>query len=632
MLGVWLMMGMMLTMDRPHLSGRVLAGRYRLGHPLAAGSGGRTYVAHDLRLDRRVAVKILHEGLAAEPGFLERFRAEAKTVASLNHRHIVTLHDWGEEPVPYMVFELLTGGSLAALLASGTRLTPAQACRLGTQVAAALDHAHERGLVHRDIKPGNLLFADDGNVRVADFGLARALAESSMTEPLDGSSGIVGTARYAPPEVASGGALDPTADLYSLALVLVEAVTGEVPLTGETPVATLTARANSPLVSPIEMGPLGVPVERAGLPYAVERYPSARVMQDAFEAAAGMLPDPSPLALPGLEVDLDEPEPTEMAPLAVDQTAVEEAVESPEAEPDPAPDAPDDSATGRRLVPWVVSGVIALALAAAALAVSGATTPLVHAPNLLGATEDDARAALDDADLDVTVAERVTAPEPAGTVLRQSPGPGDALKSGTAVSVVLSAGPPPVELPAVVGQQEDDGIAALEAAGFLVNVDRRYDDVDEGTVILQEPASEEAPRGAEVTVVVSDGPEPVVLPNVVGKTSDEARSILEDAGFEVVAAEEFSDTVDEGKVIRQDPVTGAEAVPGSETTIVVSKGPNRVLIPDVRGMGIDEASGELESAGFEVDVIGYSPGSLVKRMDPEPGLMLERGRTVTLFF
>jgi serine/threonine protein kinase len=208
------------------LVGRVLADRYRLLAPIGAGASGRVYVAADVRLRRRVAVKVLHAALADDAGFLRRFRAEAQLAASLHHPNIMGVYDWGEDQVPFMVLELLPGGSLRGMLDEGIRLTPAQAAYVGEHVADALSYAHARRLVHRDIKPANLLFDEHGTVRVADFGLARALAEASWTEP---AGTLVGTARYAAPEQGTGATLDGRADLYALAVVLVEAVTGKSP-------------------------------------------------------------------------------------------------------------------------------------------------------------------------------------------------------------------------------------------------------------------------------------------------------------------------------------------------------------------------------------------------------------------
>ena len=288
------------------LAGRVLAGRYLLHKPIGTGASGRVYAADDTRLRRRVAVKVLHAALTEDAAFLRRFRAEAQLAASLHHPHIVTVHDWGEDDVPFMVLELLEGGSLRAMLDDGTRLSLPQAARVGRDVASALEYAHGRGVLHRDIKPANLLFDEHGIVKVADFGLARALAEASWTEP---AGAVFGTARYASPEQAQGVQLDGRSDVYSLALVLVESVTGTVPFAADTTLGTLSARTLRSLQAPEMMGKLGPVIERAGALEPDERYPNAATMRSALSDAADAMPPPGPLLLAGM-VDRIDPHPT----------------------------------------------------------------------------------------------------------------------------------------------------------------------------------------------------------------------------------------------------------------------------------------------------------------------------------
>ena len=288
------------------LPGRVLAGRYLLHGAIGTGASGRVYVADDQRLRRRVAVKVLHAALADDTAFLRRFRAEAQLAASLHHSNIVTVYDWGEDDVPFMVLELLEGGSLRSMLDQNTPLTVSQAARVGRDVAAALEYAHARDVLHRDVKPANLLFDEHGIVRVADFGLARALAEASWTEP---AGGMLGTARYASPEQAMGLQLDARSDLYSLALVLVEAVTGRVPFASDTTIGMLTARTQRPLIAPDELGPLAAVIDRAGRLKPEERYPDAGTMRQALADVGDSLPPPGALVLAGM-VDQADPHPT----------------------------------------------------------------------------------------------------------------------------------------------------------------------------------------------------------------------------------------------------------------------------------------------------------------------------------
>jgi beta-lactam-binding protein with PASTA domain/tRNA A-37 threonylcarbamoyl transferase component Bud32 len=307
--------------------GRVLGDRYRLTRPLGTGASAYVYVADDVTLRRRVAVKVLHPGLADDEGFLRRFRAEARAVAALHHPHILRVYDWGEDDgSPYLVTDLLEGGSLRALLDRGHLLSPAQATAVGLGAAQALAHAHRRGLVHRDIKPANLLFDDEGRVCVADFGLARALAESTVTEP---SGAVVGTARYAAPEQVRGRMLDARADVYSLALVLVEATTGSVPFASDTILATLMGRLEEPLRMPGGNGPLAAVIEAAGAIDPDDRVDAAG-LASALEALGRRLPPASPLPLPDLP-SMDEIE------RDVDPTQLRGASRPRRSREDPAP-------------------------------------------------------------------------------------------------------------------------------------------------------------------------------------------------------------------------------------------------------------------------------------------------------
>ncbi|MEX2658544.1 MAG: serine/threonine-protein kinase, partial [Acidimicrobiales bacterium] len=278
--------------------GRVLGGRYRLTAPVGTGSSAQVFLADDVTLRRRVAVKVLHPALAGDEAFLRRFRAEARAAAALSHPNLMAVYDWGEDDGPYLVLEFLGGGSLRSMLDAGTRLTPSQAVVVGLDAARALDAAHRRTFVHRDIKPANLLFGDDARLRIADFGLARALSEAAWTEPGDG---LVGTARYAAPEQAASPRIDGKADIYSLGLVLIEAVTGNVPLTADTALGTLMRRVDSPVPVPESMGPLTGILERAGRTDPADR-PDAGELARGLLAAASDLDRPAPLPLAGAVV------------------------------------------------------------------------------------------------------------------------------------------------------------------------------------------------------------------------------------------------------------------------------------------------------------------------------------------
>jgi serine/threonine-protein kinase len=616
------------------LTGRVLAGRYRLLAPIGAGASGRVYVADDVRLKRRVGVKVLHLALAEDAGFLRRFRAEAQVAASLNHPNVMAVYDWGEDDVPFMVLELLTGGSLRGMLDGGARLSPSQATHVGRQVTSALEYAHARGVVHRDIKPANLLFDEHGIVRVADFGLARALAEASWTEP---AGTVVGTARYAAPEQATGAPLDGRADLYSLAVVLVESVTGTVPVVADTAIGTLAVRTHTPVVAPLSLGRLGPVVERSGRPEPDDRYPDAATMRAALADAARALSPPQPLPLAGLGGEIDGGPPTQIGRSSnlFDQDA-----------PVAPPVVVDEHARAvtprRRRAPgavrWVTSAVVVailLALVGGGIAIAAVSTGggTVSVPTLVGLTQARATDEVASTGLSLKIVTR-TADDPALTVIAQDPAPGAFVGDGGSMTLVVSRGPPPVVVANVEGQTPDAAQAALAAQGFAVTVQHQYDEtVPAGSVVNTDPAvGTKAPRDSTVTLLVSDGPAPVPVPDVSKSTFDAASQQLTAAGFTVARADDFSDTVPKDQVIGTDPAAGQGANRGSQVTVHVSKGPEMVAVPNVVGMTLEAAQAQLQAKGFDVDTQSYLPGRVVRAQSPAAGASVTKGTKVTLFF
>jgi len=518
------------------------------------------------------------------------------------------------------------------------RLTPSQATHLGRQVTSALDYSHARGLVHRDVKPANLLFDEHGVVRVGDFGLARALAEASWTEP---SGAVVGTARYAAPEQASGAPLDGRADLYALGLVLVEAVTGRVPGTADTPLGTLAARMHEPVLAPDELGALGRVVERAGRPDPDERYPAARAMGDALGAAARRLPQPGPLTLAGLGRAADDPDPTRLrrSGSVFDQDAAADARRPADDDAEAMPAAvvepvPRSRGTGRqRAVPIVVGALVALVLVAAtALLLARPGAANVSAPAFVGMSQDAIKTKASDAGVLLEIDERA-ADDPAGVVLSQSPEAGDWMRDGGTVTVVVSRGPPPIPVPDVTGRPEAEANLVLVDAGFAVDVVPAHDEnVPAGTVLGTDPgAGQPAGPDSRIKLIVSDGPAPVTVPDVTGRSYEEAVAALSDARLGATRAEEFSDSVEAGQVIRTDPAAGRQAARDADVTVVVSKGPELIAVPSLRGQSVEQASAQLRALGLVPDVEDYEPGGRVRAQDPDPGTQVKRGEKVTLF-
>ena len=607
------------------LPGRVLSGRYLLHSAIGSGASGRVYVADDQRLRRRVAVKVLHSALADDAAFLRRFRAEAQLAASLRHANIVTVYDWGQDDVPFMVLELLEGGSLRSMLDRGTLLTVAQAARVGRDVASALEYAHARDVLHRDVKPANLLFDEHGVVRVADFGLARALAEASWTEP---AGGMLGTARYASPEQASGLQLDARSDLYSLGLVLVEAVTGRVPFSSDTTIGMLTARTQRALVAPQELGSLAPVVDRAGRLDPDDRYPDAGTMRQALADVGDTLPPPGPLLLAGM-VDHTDPHPTRIVPPAAPSLFDQDAAAMPDAPTAPTPrvKAARDNVgrpkpTGqRRLVPWVVALVILLVVALAAVAfaqMGGAHASSM--PGFVGRTETDARGLARGAGLGVEVT-RVASPDPAGVVIKQSPGSG-AWTSSHDVTLTVSSGPGKVQVPQLQGQPWTSAQPQLDQIGFAYKVQHGYNDqFPKGDVvsITPPPLTRVAPDAA-ITVVLSDGHAPVNVPNVTGMSFADAVNALAAANLKAEKITDvFSNDVPRGKVASTIPPVGQPAPYQSTVQIHLSHGPIMVRVPNVLGLTVDEANAKLGDVGLVWDSNGHiRRGDVVVAQDPSP--------------
>ncbi len=650
--------------------GRVLGDRYRLVTAVGTGASAHVYLADDVSLRRQVAIKVLHPALAGDQAFLRRFRAEARAVAALNHPNILRVYDWGEQDgEPYLVLEYLAGGSLRQIYDTAALLTPEQAVRIGIEACAGLDYAHRRGLIHRDIKPANLLFDAEGRLRIADFGLARALAEAAWTEP-DGA--ILGTARYAAPEQVEGWVLDGKADVYGLALVLYEGVTGESPFIGDTTVATLMARMGALLPEHEALGPLGEVLVWAAAPDPAERYDAAAFGARLAELAA-TLPEPAPLSL--VTPDREEEDPFLMA-AAVGLTAASERPATPSAQPrteragdltelgipagtpaaaalgldpPPAPAAgPAAPERPRRKWPYVVALcvlVAALAAAGVAWAVEAKVfTPSSPVPVLVGRTLPSATAAARAEHLDVTVTGRSSSiTVAAGSVVSQVPAPrsggtATTVKQGSAIGVVVSTGPPLVAVPNLTSFSNcHDAVQAL-AGSHLVGVcppaAAQYSStVPAGAIVGTSPAAH-APYGSTVTVITSKGHAPVAVPAVVGTdaTYTSAAAALSAAGFVPQEAKAYSSTVPVDHVIATTPPAGGLQPFGSTVVVQVSIGPKPVTVPSLTGDSPSGAAAALVALGLVAGgPYGPSGATTVVSTSPPAGSSVPVGTTVDVY-
>ncbi|MEY2452121.1 MAG: eukaryotic-like serine/threonine-protein kinase [Acidimicrobiaceae bacterium] len=608
--------------------GRVLSGRYRLIAPVGSGASALVYLADDTRLRRRVAVKLLHQALAEDEAFLRRFRAEAQAAAALNHPHVLAVYDWGDdEREPYLITEYLGGGSLRAMLDAGTRLTHSQALMVGLEAARGLEYAHTRGFVHRDIKPANLLFGEEGRLRIGDFGLARALAEAAWTEP---SGAMLGTARYACPEQARGEAADGKGDVYSLALVLIEAVTGRVPFAADSTIATLMARVDTPVEVPPELGPLRRVLERAGRTDPSER-PDAGEFALGLLAASEELPRPEPLTLAGAttagDITIVDHDPTQLPPVRTGEPAFASGAP-------PAPPAPAGPRRRRRwpLVLTAIAVVLALT-AGAAYAWNNVLVPSHKLPQLVGLTEQQATSAIEAKHWKVRRIDGRQDGKKKGEVIAQDPAEGKSLEEKKTVTITVSLGNTLADVPTdLAGKTIDEATAELTAAGFTLGTQTPAHDetIPPGSIIKLDPSTPpQLPKGEPVNVIVSDGPAPRVVPTIAPtSTFEQAAAAITAVQLVPARQDAFSDTVPEGQIIGTSPVAGTEVARDSTVTIIVSQG--LPTIPDVSKQSVQDAAAQLQAAGFRVSGVQGDPFKTVTGTSPPAGTRAPSGTGVVI--
>ena len=634
----------------------MLGGRYRLVAPVGTGTSSRVFLAIDLQLKRRVAVKLLHEALAEDQGFLQRFRAEARAAGALNHPNIVSVFDWGEDTsqgvlVPYLVTEYLGGGSLRSMLDQRGLLSQSQTLVVGLQTARALAHAHLRGLVHRDVKPGNLLFDEEGRLRLADFGLARALAEASWTEP---SGSMAGSTRYASPEQALGRRLDGRSDVYSLTLLLVECVTGRVPLMGETTASTLALRTQSDLELDASLGGLRSVLERAGRLDPSDR-PEAAEFEIALMAAAEELARPEPLPI---VLTLGEAEQTtelrQVSGLGLIQDLGADLVVSEDQQLGAAQEFGEAATLGSPLGAVASSGLaadpepqFAAALPVASDGRSSDQIPFAAGAVVVAASQTEARTSAAPAS-----EEDALGAAPNARTRPKKPGKRTLIAALLVALILAIAGwwfllrVEVHDVPDLVGLNIDVATEQAKELGYVVDSTTR--DRQDGTVPGQVLAQSPAPKkplaeGSTVELTVSLGATLSPLPTVAGLPEAEARTQLEAAGLAVGSVtRSLNEDVAKDAVISatsapgQEPVNAQGEVPkGTVLDLAVSDGPAPRVVPEgLVGSTVDQARAALAAVQLEAAVneefSETAPPGYIISSNKEPGTEVPRGYTLTL--
>jgi serine/threonine-protein kinase len=623
-------------------SAPIFGGRYQIRRRIARGGMAEVFLAHDRMLDRPVALKVLFQELSTDPNFVERFRREAQAAANLSHPNIVSIYDWGEENGTYfIVMELIDGRPLSTLLKNEGTLLADRAADIGAAVASALAFAHKNGVVHRDVKPGNVLIDSTGNVKVADFGIARA--KDNVDDNLTQTGAVMGTATYFSPEQAQGWGVDARSDIYSLGIVLYEMVCGKPPFTGSNPVAVATKHVSDQPPQPRSINPnLSAAFESIILTCLAkdpdDRYASAddlradlmRFRQGRTVAAGNFDDQYTAVGDPNATQALPRTQSTK-AVRAYEQTMAQPAVAVP-------------AEVRRRttfytvmlIVLLLVFGGLMYLLAREVGFIGEGTKPKVLVPSVIDQDVSVATDVLKAAGFEVKAVEGPS-DKADGLVFAQDPAADASAPKGSEVTISVSTGPERVTVPNVIGKQRVEADTQLRERGLEVRiVEEGSDDAPIGEVIKQNPlGGSEVDTGTTITITVSSGEKAYTVPNVVGKAEDDAVDTLrnDEGDFKVTTQRAFSDTVPEGKVISQSPTPGTEAAKGATVTITVSKGAEDVNVPNVVGDSEAQAKTALTNAGFKVSVV-YTENAFgtnkVTDQSPNAGTSAKKGATVTI--
>ena len=621
----------MTTSAPESLVGRVLDGRYRVISHIADGGMASVYVATDQRLDREVALKIMRPGLAADETFVSRFRREARSAARLSHPHVVAVYDQGEDGGDmFLAMELVNGHTLRDVMKHEGPLTPRAALDILDPVLQALAAAHTAGLIHRDVKPENVILREDGTVKVADFGLARAVSAHTSTSQ---TGMLLGTVAYLSPEQVERGIADARSDVYATGLLLFEMLTGTKAYTGDTPIHVAYQHVHGRVPAPSSRVPSVPPELDALVALATARDPDERPRD------AGALLTEVRRVRAALSADALDRRPA-AGGVVDDTTDTTAALSRTQVVPtgaDTGAAAARERTRDRRRppLPWLLGGLLVVLAALAAWLFLAGPLASTTVPRIIGTTQQSAIAQLTRAHLEASVRKAFDESVKPGYVISSDPRAGADVGRGTTVTLTVSQGPERYSVPAVVGHSQAEAQQMVQENHLTVaGVTRVFDDkVPAGQVVRSEPKpGTRLKRDADVTLVVSKGREPITVQDFTGKPVDQAVQALRGAGLQVDASQQaFSDTVPEGSVASQTP-RGGTLYKGDKVTLVVSKGPQKVDVPNVVGMQQDKAVKTLRKAGFKVDVRQFMGGffGIVRQQSPDAQSKAPKGSTVVI--
>ncbi len=615
---------------------RIYSGRYELTHLIARGGMAQVYRALDRQLERPVALKVLFPELSVDRTFVERFRREAQAAANLSHPNIVPVFDWGEDDSTYfIVMEYVEGRPLSAVLRDPQPMPPRQIATIGAGVAAALAFAHRHGVVHRDVKPGNVLITPDGDVKVTDFGIARAMnTEESLTQ----TGAVMGTAAYFSPEQAEGKGVDSRSDIYSLGVVLYEMAVGRPPFTGDSPVAVASKHVRDQPVLPREANPTVPPALEAVVMKAMAKNPDDRY-GSAEELRADLLrfADGRPVEAgdPGVTSMMTAVGVTQAVPLSTGRTAAVPITTGPRTSADDL----ERKKRTRNLVIVLVLLLVALAVIAFFLLRSvGVFGSNVTVPNVVGLTASQATQTLQNDHLTVGSSTVQTSNTTKGDVLSTNPKAGASVSKNSAVKLVVSGGPniPTVVVPSVTGKQLTQAIALLQTDNLGYNVHNVTSNQPVGTVLSQNPAGgTKILETNKVTLTVSGTQSSVSVPSVIGQSPANAGGILTQAGLRVGSQTTACSGQPNGVVSAQTPGPGASEPPNTPVNLVVSSG-SCVSVPGVVGQTQAAATSAITGVGlvanvtFDSGCAGGAQAGNVDSQSPAPNAQVNSGTTVNI--